>query len=204
MTTWPTGLLTLAGVAGAVVALVRLHLIERSLPVLGAAVSEYGVSSNPGGYRVATILLGTAGLSAAAGLRLAAVPRASGTSLVLLLVFGVLRLAISWVPMDPPGTRRTPRGVAHNLMAIATFSCVAAAACTVGLSPAGTAAGGWFPTLAAWSGTGMSVCGGALAATAVSRRARRLFGLFERLLYLGIIVWLVVVGLRLIVSTTSW
>lgn len=123
MTAW--AVLDLAASAIALAALVTLHLLPTGLPPLQHAVSEYGISRYRAGYRALTVALGVAGVAAAA---LTAAAGARRAVVVLLALFAASRLAISWVPMDPRGTRRTPRGTGHLVLAFVAFVSAAAAA----------------------------------------------------------------------------
>ena len=66
----------------------------------------------------------------ASGLRLASrdCPARRPSVVGLCALFAVARMAISWFPMDVPGTQRTETGRRHGLLAICAFGAVAVAA----------------------------------------------------------------------------
>jgi uncharacterized protein DUF998 len=192
------GVVCLGATAVAVGALVVLHLLPTGLSPMHNAVSQYGITRYRLGYRVQTIGFAVAGAAAAVGLAEAA-PGRGRVVLVLLGVFAVSRLAISWFPMDAPGSEeRTSDGRTHIVLAVATFLAIMVAA--VRLPPIVRPIDGWNGTA-----TSSAVIGWYLIAMllgmASSRRlpARRsYFGLAERAVYLGIVAWLVVVGVTLL------
>jgi hypothetical protein len=158
-------------------------------------VSQYGISAYRAGYRVMTIAMGVGGaglaVAVARGLHGKDVP----TVTILLALFAGCRLAISWFPMDAPGSPRTSMGAAHALLAAVTFGSVAAAAirlCKV------LEADPRLDLLASTSrvlGWVMVACFAVLLLSRLGPELRRYFGATERALYVAIIVWLVVIGI---------
>jgi hypothetical protein len=126
--TMVAGLIALVGLAVVVASLAYLHLAPTGLSPLRNAVSQYGISSFAAGYRVATIAFGIAGLALAAGIDGALSGAGRTVVVALLVVFAAARSAISWFPMDAPGTERTTTGRWHGLLAVTAFACVGLAA----------------------------------------------------------------------------
>ncbi len=153
-----------------VACLAYLHLAPTGYSLVKDAVSRYGVGRFARWYQAQAAFAGLAGILLAIALRHPA------HVVVLLVVFGVARVAITQFPMD---TR--PR--AHWLLAVAAFGGVTSAAIRLRPEFHGTPALG-FAMLAAL-----------LAGIALRRRA---FGLAERAFYAAMLGWLVLVATRLI------
>jgi hypothetical protein len=188
------GAVSLAGTAAAIGVLAYLHVAPTGLSPVRNPVSQYGISTYRWGYRAVTISMGVAG--AALGIALHGAVHGSGVAAILALVaiFSVSRLAISWFPMDVPGTERTTTGAVHGLLAIATFGSVAAAA--VRLYRVLEVDSAW-KTLAGVSrglGWAMVACLVVLMLSRLAQEVRRAFGAVERALYVGILAWLIVIG----------
>lgn len=182
------GVLALLGVGTATAALAYLHVAPTGLSPREDPVSAYGISRYRSGYRIATLALGVAGLATAVCVAIA-LP-ASAIPVALLVIFGLARLAISWFPMDAPGSPKTSTGRIHNLLATAAFAPATAAAFVVGISLGQderwdvlTGATSVLAWLMAFGSAGVIL-------SSVVPDLSRAFGLFERLIYLGIIVWL--------------
>jgi uncharacterized protein DUF998 len=188
------GVCSLAASAVAIGVLVYLHLAPTGLSPLRTAVSQYGISAYRAWYRVMTISMGVAG--GAIALALSQLPAAfdAGAVVALLAVFATCRAAISWFPMDAPGSPRTSTGAAHGLLAAVTFGAVAAGAirlCKVlehdprlDLLATTSRVLGWL----------MVALFALLLLSRLGPELRRYFGATERGLYLAILTWLVVVG----------
>lgn len=182
-----------AGLAAGIGALVALHLAPTGLSALRNAVSQYGISSYRGGYRVQTIGYAVAGLGAAMGV--STLPGPVAIPVGLCLIFAGARALISWFPMDAPGTQRTATGRRHGALAAAAF---------VG---AGLAA--WqlakllhydrlHPDIAATSTALGAVMTLTLLAMVSLRSAdQQYFGLIERGFYLSMTAWLATVAVLL-------
>jgi hypothetical protein len=183
--------LVLVLVAAAFVALVALHLLDRSVDPVSMAVSDYGVGDHAWFYRLAAIWLGLAGVLTAVIVGDAMYPKPSVTILCL-LVFAAARGAITIFPTDLEGESQTATGRAHLVLAVTAFAAIAVAAAGFAAETRGDrfwseyreviVALGWTLPLVA-------------AAMAVARRfAARWFGLVERLFYLGMFAWFGVVA----------
>lgn len=188
------GAVSLVGVGSAVVALAYLHVAPTGLSPVRNAVSQYGISSYRWGYRLMTISMAIAGGALAIALHGAL--RGSGVAVVLVLlgVFSLARLAISWFPMDAPGADRTTTGAVHGLLAVGTFVSVAIAAIRLCRVLEGDAARTTLADVSRGLGWAMVVCVGTLVLTRIGPDLRRAFGAIERALYVAIIAWLVVIG----------
>lgn len=192
-----TGILAAAGILTALASLVYLHVVPTGLAPLHNAVSEYGISAHRGGYRLATIGLGVAGLALATALG-SAVP-GSLPAVILLVAFGVARLLISWWPMDAPGAPKTAHGRGHNLLAIAAFA-TATAAGFLAAAPL-SAQPGWnafapAATVFTWV---MAVGSAGVILSPAVPVARRYFGALERIIYVGIIGWFTVLAIATLI-----
>lgn len=185
-----------AGLAVGVVALLALHLLPTGLSPVRDPVSQYGISRYRTGYRVQTLAYAVAGLGAAVGV--AALPGTHTLPVLLCVAFAAMRAAISWFPMDSPGTPTTVTGRRHGLLAIGAFVSVALAAASLSraLDRSHTDA-----TTAALSGALAALMLAALLAMAVDRRTGgNRFGLVERGFYLGMTAWLVALDVLLATS----
>ena len=191
----------LAATAVGVGALVVLHLLPTGLSPMRNAVSQYGITRYRLGYRVQTIAFAVAGAAAAIGLAEAAPGRARAV-IALVVVFAFARLVISWFPMDEPGGERTNHGTMHGLIAIVTFIAIAAAAGRLGA--VAKQVPGW-ATLATVSSVIAWLMVASLIAMMVVRRGARVthstpnyFGAVERVFYLALVAWFVLVAVGLI------
>lgn len=190
----------LVATAVSVGALITLHVLPTGLSPMRNAVSQYGITRYRLGYRIQTIALAVAGAAAAVGLAEAAPGRARAL-IALLIVFALARLAISWFPMDEPGGARSNHGTMHGLIAIVTFAAIALAAGR--LSTVAKHVPGW-GTLSTVSGAFAWLMVASLVAMMVMTRGARAtnstptyFGAVERIFYLAIVAWLVLVAVGL-------
>lgn len=187
--TSPAAAMMLAGALTTLVALVAVHLLPTGLNPLRDPVSQYGITSYRGWYWTAAAGAALAGIGGALLFWPVDSVIAKVTA-VLLAGFFVARAAIGFFPMDDPGDKRTPTGRTHNLLATAAFASVTAAAFT----GAGALHDAGFADVSVWSTT----CGVVMAVGTVGLltavRFRAVFGLAERLIYLGFIVWFIVLG----------
>ncbi|UAJ79274.1 DUF998 domain-containing protein [Leifsonia sp. ZF2019] len=190
-------LVALAGVSVTLGALIVLHVAPSGLAPLRDPVSAYGISRHSALYRVQT--LGTAVAAAALAIAFAATDLpATLPAIVALIVLAVARAVISWAPMDAPGTARTSTGRLHDVLAFGAFAAASvggfmtaiAFGATSGLSAAAAASSalGWLMTAA-------SVLTIVSAATPA---LRGVFGLAERLIYVGMIAWLALTAVVLL------
>jgi hypothetical protein len=192
-----TGAIAIAGTASCLIALVVLHLLPTGLSPLTNAVSQYGISPYRLGYRIQTISMGIAAIAAAIGV---SELHLGGGALVVVLfaIFGVARLAISWFPMDVPGTERTDTGRRHGVLAILAFGGAMLAALRLGSDLGGTDL--WVHARGPIIGLGAVMLVSLIAMGPVRRSesGRRYFGLVERAFYAGAIAFLFVVAVELI------
>ncbi|MGO9751088.1 MAG: DUF998 domain-containing protein [Solirubrobacteraceae bacterium] len=185
------GVTALLALAVVLASLAYLHHAPTGLSPMRDAVSQYGISQFRAGYRVATIAFAIAGGALAAGIDRAV--GGHGRAVVLaLVVFAIARGAISWFPMDAPGTEPSATGHRHVLLAITAF---AAATFAAGKLAAVLSSGRRWHTLAPVSttlGAAMAACliGIALARAQPALRAR--LGAIERAFYLCAIAWFAV------------
>lgn len=184
------GAVALGALVVLIASLTYLHVAPTGLSPLRNAVSQYGITRYRAGYRVATIAFAIAGAALAVGIDRGAGSREHvGFVIALLIVFAVARAAISWFPMDAPGSSRTQTGATHGLLATAAFLAIALAALRLGTV---LRAGARWHSLATVS-TGL---GWAMIATLVAMLAARSlpdiaarFGAIERCFYVLAIVW---------------
>lgn len=194
------GVVSLVSLSLVVASLAFLHLQPTGLSPVRNAVSQYGITSFRGGYRVATIAFAVAGLALAAGIDTATRGGGKDGVVVLLVVLALSRGAISWFPMDAPGSEPSQTGRAHGLLALVAF--VSAGLAAFRLAGVLSKTGHWH-SLARVStalGWAMAIClvGLALSRSFPALRAR--FGLIERVFYLSAIAWFVVFSLALATS----
>lgn len=187
--TMTPALLMLVGAAVTLIALVIVHLRPTGLNPMRDPVSQYGITAYRAWYWTA------AGGAALAGVGAALFFSTIGTviaqiTVVLLVVFFVARALIGFFPMDEPEGERTRTGRIHNLLATAAFASVTAAAFT----GAGALHDGGLAGASAWSTVlGVLMAVGAVGLL-VGRRVRGIFGIAERLIYAGFILWFVMLG----------
>jgi hypothetical protein len=179
------------GTALAVISLVVVHLLPTGLNPLRDPVSHYGITPFRGWYWSAAGGAAIAGLGGALSFT-QTLSTVSVVTVVLLLVFAVARAAIGFFPMDAPGAAPSGTGRTHNLLATAAFATVTAAAFTGAgaLHDAGRSAESWQSTVC-----GMIMAVGTLGMLLTARSNRiTLFGLAERLIYLGFLTWFTILG----------
>lgn len=190
------GVVGLIGAGGTIAALVVLHLLPTGLSPLHNAVSQYGITNYRRGYRVQTICTGVAGIAIAMGIA-AEVRGSVGVVVALLVIFGLARLAISWFPMDSPGSPSTPTGRRHGLLAIVAFTAAPIAA--LRLADVLQQTHQWGGTAKSIRITGLFMFV-TLVAMAVTRRssARVYFGAVERAFYTGMLAFLAIASVALL------
>ena len=162
--------LSLVFTGACVACLVYLHLAPTGYSPVRDAVSRYGVGDYARWYQAQAACCGVAALLLAVALRH---PR---HVVVLLVVFGVARLAITQFPMD------SARG-AHWLLAVAAFGSLTSAAIRLKAAQHGEPALGW------------AMLAALLAGMALRRAA---FGVAERAFYVAMLAWLALVAARLV------
>lgn len=115
----------------------------------------------------------------------------AAVTVVLLLAFSAARAAIGFFPMDAPESEASPTGRLHNVLATTAFATVTAGAFT----GAGALHDGGFVDASAWStscGIVMAIGTVGMLVTTRIPSMRTMFGLAERLIYLGFLAWFVV------------
>jgi hypothetical protein len=188
--------LTLVGVTVAVAALVALHIVPSGLSPLRDPVSAYGISRWRALYGVQTVATAVAAL-ALAGLLLAAGTPAAIAAVIALVALALARAPISWVPMDAANAPRTATGRRHNLLAFGAFAAASVGGFMTGIafSAAGVAAAASAATLLGWV---MTVASAVTIIAGIVTALRPVFGLAERLIYVGMFAWLSVAALTLL------
>ncbi|MBJ7354264.1 MAG: DUF998 domain-containing protein [Thermoleophilaceae bacterium] len=184
-------------VAGSIISLVSVHLLDRDVKPTRDAVSDYGAREHAWFYRLTAIWLGFAGLLTAVVMADAIFPKPTLTILALLL-FAATRWAITIFPTDLEGEEETPVGHSHTVLAVIAFASIAIAAVTFSFAiaddPFWDASSGLLWALAAF----VSI---AAAATGIARAASNgYFGLIERLLYVAMYAWISAVALIVLTS----
>jgi hypothetical protein len=161
--------------------LVRTHALPTGYDPRRDRVAEYGVGRFSGHYVAAAIAAGAAAIAAAIGL---AHEHERWYAVALLAAFGVSRLVAPWFPPDLEGERPSRPGRIHLWLSAFAYASVAAAA---GLSDCAP----WLGWLAAlcFAATLWSLRGGAL---------RERTGQIERVGWLAVLAWLVLVAIRLV------
>ncbi len=118
--------------------------------------------------------------------------------IALCCIFAAARAAISWFPMDAPGTERTDTGRHHGQLAVCAFVGVAIAAATLSRALGHHHVDGRFEEVSAVLAAIML---DALVAMARDRRASGdHYGLAERVFYLGMTAWLVFIAILVAVA----
>jgi hypothetical protein len=180
------GIITLLALTVTVTSLMWLDLQPTGLSPVRNPVSQYGITPFRAGYRAAAIAFGAAGLASAAGISQAIGSRGLA-AVTLLVIFAITRAAISWFPMDTPGTKVTRTGQMHFLLAF--VASVPAAALVLGAVLSGQGRWHELAPVSAALGYAMAACLAmfGLAQTLPALRARS--GAIERGFYLLAIAW---------------
>jgi Protein of unknown function (DUF998) len=185
------GIVTVIGAVICFGSIVLLHMLPTGYDPIRNAVSDYGV----GPYRIwhRTALVALAAAAFALAIASAGSIKPEPVSVIgFLVAFGVVRIIISLFPTDIEGRPPTRTGRIHMALAIVAFACVASAA-------------GFF------QGTAIdNIVGRVVVATAACllvgiawSRLKPIFGLLERLCYLAMIGWFLVIGIELIQLATA-
>ncbi|MBB2967834.1 DUF998 domain-containing protein [Leifsonia aquatica] len=186
----------LAAVAVTLGALVVLHLAPSGLSPLRDPVSAYGISRFSLLYRAQT--LGTAVSAAALAVALPVAGVGAVTAAVIaLIVLAVTRGVISWVPMDAEGAPRTSTGRTHNLLAFGAFAAASVGGFMVGIAFGSTGGLAVAAPLATTFGWIMSVASALTILASLIGALRPIFGLAERLIYVGMLAWLATTAVAL-------
>lgn len=185
-------LLAIVGIGGALatlVALIVLHALPTGLSPLRDPVSAYGISRWRSLYRVQTI--GTAVSAAALAVLLTVQFGSAATAAALsLAVLAVARLVISWFPMDASGAARTRTGRLHNLFAFGAFAAASVSGFMVAIALSADAATADLSSVASTLGWIMTVASVITIVAGVARPLAGIFGLAERLIYVGMLALL--------------
>jgi len=169
-----------------------LHLGPTGLSPVRDAVSQYGITSFRAGYRVATIAFAVAGVALAVGVDRAISGTGRTAVVLLLIVFASSRAAISWFPMDVPGTERTSTGQMHGLLAFGAFVSAAIAALRLGEVLSREAKWHSLALMSSCLGWAMVAFLAGIMFARSSPRMRAGFGAIERGFYLSAIGWFAV------------
>jgi hypothetical protein len=189
------GALTIAGVAGTCGSLAYLHAAPTGLSPVRTAVSQYGISPYRAWYRALTICMGVAGAAVAAAIGASRSGSGVATVVVLCGVFAGCRLAISWFPMDRPGTERTTTGAVHAVLALGAFGAAAAAAIRLSRVLDAETELHALATASKLLGWAMVALVALMLLARLTPEIRRAFGAIERAVYAGILTWLVVIAI---------
>jgi hypothetical protein len=177
-------------------ALVFVHMRSTGYDPVRDAVSDYGVGRYRRWYTAATVTLGAAAILLA--IAIAATVRPEPVLLiVLLVVFGLARVAIVRFPVDLDRRPPSRSGQIHRLLAAVAFVAIAIVAAELPLSVLGDP--GWTGVEGALRTVGWLVVAAALATGLGLRLAslRPFFGLLERLLYVAMLTWFMTVSLHI-------
>jgi hypothetical protein len=188
-----SGSIALAGLVGVVAALGYLHLAPTGLSPVRNAVSQYGITSYALGYRIATIAFALSGAALAISISRIS-DLSSGSVVVFLVVFAGARSAISWYPMDAPGSARTQSGRTHGILAIVAFGAVTAAAFGLGRDLSVQTSHAALATTSSTLGWAMLAALLVMVAARSNAAVRAKFGLIERCFYLAAIAWFAVIA----------
>ncbi len=172
--------------------LVLLHLLPTSYNPLRDPVSNYGVGPYRAGYRLMASLQGLAGLLMAYVLANEFTPTPL-LPVIMLLVFGVARLAIAWFPTDLAGQKQTNVGKIHTVLAIIFFTSITTA--LISFNVGVTHEAGWteYSNVFAILNWIAIVATLLIILSARIKKVRTYFGLWERLLYAAFIAWFLIV-----------
>jgi hypothetical protein len=186
----------LLGTAVQLGSLVVLHVLPTGLSPISDPVSQYALTRFSAGYTVSAFSAAVAG--AAAALILGGL---SGGSLAaaLLWLFAAARAVIPAVPMDEAAAAPTSKGRLHNLLATVAFAAVTAAA-FVAIGVLGSAGGPGASTATLAAGIVMATGAVGIVLCRLVVPLRRVFGVAERLIYLGFMAWFVVIAVLALAS----
>jgi hypothetical protein len=177
--------------------LVSLHVLPTGYAPVRNAVSDYGVGRYRGYYRAQTGLAAVAAVALAAALGRAFDP-APALLVVLLLVFAAARLAIPSFPTDLDRSRPTRTGRIHIVLAGLAFGAIAwAAAATPDRVPWPDGTHDFLVALG-WVVVAAAVACGLAMSSRLHAVTEPFFGLVERVFYLAVLVWFVVVSVKLL------
>ncbi len=185
------GLVTVIAIGISLIGWIAVHVLPTRLNPLRDPVSQYHLTRFRPWIAVSTLAAALAGVAAI----FAVSPMLGAGAIVcdiLLGLFALARLLIPFLRMDPPGTPTTAVGRVHNILAFVAFG----AATALGFVAGGALHDSGHPDAATWStvfGSIAAVGAVGLLITVTTRR-RGLFGLFERLIYVGFFAWFLLIG----------
>jgi hypothetical protein len=180
--------IALAAMAATVGSLVLLHVARTGLSPLRDPVSAYGISRARGLYRAQTVA--TAVGAGALALAYAGATTSARPVVVSLCVLAAARLVISWFPMDAPGEARTAVGRVHDLLAFAAFAAASVSGFLGAIALASTPPTAAFASVSSALGWLMTAASALTVAAGVVRPVAGVFGLAERLIYVGMLAWM--------------
>jgi hypothetical protein len=169
-------------VIAAALVLVRLHTLPTGLDPRRDAVSDYGATSFHLYYRAMVVLLGAGAACLALALHRSGDVRTSG--LVWLWIFAGSRVLIAGFMTVRQGRPVTIEAQIHLLLAAASFTSIAFAAPTISSDL----------DLAHTLATGVVASAVATLVTRAVRPLQPIFGIVERVLYVTLLVWLIVIA----------
>lgn len=191
------GLVTGAATLSAAVALVAIELVPTGLSSVSSAVSETGLTDYAWAYQWFTVSLAVAG-AAGAWISRVVFSRRIVLLSVLFLLLAAGRSLVGWVPMDAPGAEGTTMGFIHWLLGIITFVSFVVLALVAAGSLRQHVDRGWFGMTSRVLGLVGLVCLIVMGLRTAVPAAEDVFGLFQRVLYVALVLWL---GCY---ATTAW
>jgi hypothetical protein len=177
--------LALAGALVTLCTLVALHVLPTGLSPVRDPVSAYGISRFGGLYRAQT--LGTALSAAALAVAVALAVPVATPAVIALAALALARGLISWFPMDAPDAPRSVTGRVHNLLAYLAFAAASVSGFMIGIAFSADASRAAFApaaTLLGWVATAASAI---TIAASVAAPLKPVFGLAERVIYVGML-----------------
>lgn len=183
-------------VAGSLISLISVHLLDRGVNPVRDAVSDYGAREYAWFYRLTAIWMGVAGVLMAVMLGDAMFPKPTLT-IMLLLIFAATRTAITVFPTDLEEDEGTSVGRSHTVLAAIAFAAIAVAAGNFTLAIEDDPF--WNDSFELVRALGMFVFATAVA-TGLTRKIilTQYFGLVERIFYLAMFTWFSAVALILL------
>src|SRR4051812_30008660 len=176
--------------------LVRVHLLPTGYNPISNAVSDYGVGEYRRYYRWQTAALAYAALVLAAAIARTAHP-VPQLIIFLLMTFAAARLLIPSFPTDLDRSRPTPTGRLHIALAAVAFASTAWCAAAL---PNRVDWPGIHTTLVilGWAVAGSAIACGLCLTSLLHRRIEPYFGAIERVFYLAVLTWFMVVSIHFI------
>lgn len=183
-------------VAGSLISLISVHLLDRGVNPVRDAVSDYGAREYAWFYRLTAIWMGVAGVLMAVMLGDAMFPKPTLT-IMLLLVFAATRTAITIFPTDLEEDEGTSVGRSHTALAAIAFAAIAVAAGNFTLATEDDPF--WNDSFDLIRALGIFVFGAAVA-TGLTRKLvlTSYFGLVERVFYVAMFAWFSAISLILL------